>query len=243
MISFCVTNYNRYELLIESFIDLIDDDRISEIVISDDCSDSNLYKMLEERVKQWPKVKLFRNAVNIDCYRNKREAVSRATNEWVILADSDNVFDKKFVDVLLNRYFIPDLGIYEFNSRIFTPSFARPHFNFSNFTGFNINKYNVSEYVNDPTFQTMLNAANYFVNRDEYLRVWDGSINPVTSDSIYMAYNWLKAGNSIYVVPGLEYSHRVDNHGKEERSHYAKKFRETPRGLHEDILNKIKAMR
>lgn len=234
-ISLCLTNFNRYELLINSFIDLVDDDRVSEVVISDDHSDPAIYKLVEDRVKEWPKVKLFRNAVNLDCYRNKREAVSKATNEWVILADSDNVFTKEFVNVLYSHEWP--------KKEILQPCFARPHFNFSKYEIHGIFSKNVAQYMNDPTFQTMLNACNYFVNRDEYLKVWDGSVNPVTSDSIFMAYNWLKAGNSIYVVPGLEYEHRVDNHGKEERSHYAKNVRSTPRGFHEDIINKLKAMR
>jgi glycosyltransferase involved in cell wall biosynthesis len=239
MVSLCLTNYNRYELLINSFIGLVDDDRVSEVVISDDCSDPAIYKLVEDRIKDWPKVKLFRNAVNLDCYRNKREAVSKATNEWVILADSDNVFTKRYVDSLYARE-----SIYPFSRHeILTPSFARPHFDFHRYIGYNITKESVGYSMEESTFQTMLNACNYFVNRDEYLKVWDGSVNPVTSDSIFMAYNWLKAGNSIYVVPGLEYEHRVDNHGKEERSHYAKNVRSTPRGFHEDIINKLKAMR
>lgn len=244
-ISLCVTNFNRYELLINSFIDLVDDDRVSEIVISDDCSDPAIYKLVEDRVKEWPKVKLFRNAVNLDCYRNKREAVSKATNEWVILGDSDNVFTKEFVDILpvFRPKSIP-LALLPLTGKcLFQPSFAKPHFNFKGFEDRTITQHNVWHTMNDPTFQTMLNACNYFVNRDEYLKVWDGSVNPVTSDSIFMAYNWLKASNSIYVVPNLEYEHRVDNHGKEERSHYALKHRMTPRGFHEDIINKLKAMR
>lgn len=238
-ISLCVTNFNRYELLINSFIDLVDDDRVSEIVISDDCSDPAIYKLAEDRVREWPKVKLFRNAVNLDCYRNKYEAVKRASNEWVILADSDNVFTKEFI----NSIFSIDHQWVGSRKVIYQPSFAKPHFDFKKYSTLLLHSSCVGRYMDDPTFQTMLNAANYVVNRDEYLKVWDGSVNPVTSDSIFMAYNWLKAGNSIYVVPSLEYEHRVDNHGKEERSHYAKNVRATPRGFHEDIINKLKSMR
>src|SRR3989304_7109193 len=236
MITLCLTTYNRTQLLFNSFVQLIDDDRVSEIIIVDDCSREDVYQTVVWYCKDISNVKLYRNSVNIDCYRNKREAVSKATNEWVILGDSDNVFTEDCVDHVFNMiHFAKSVNDKLSPSVLFQPSFAKPHFNFMNYAGVTYRKGNISEFISDPTFQTMLNAANYFVNRDEYLKVWDGSCNPVTSDSIFMAYNWLKAGNSIYVVPGLEYEHRIDNHGTEERSHYAKKFRETPRGFHEDI--------
>jgi len=239
MISLCITNFNRYALLIESFIQVVDDDRISEIVISDDCSDQAIYKMIEDKVKQWPKVKLYRNTFNVDCYINKQIAISRSSNEWVILFDSDNIITTDFINALYSRNSVYPFSRYE----ILTPSFAKPHFDFHRYIGSTITKGIVASCMGESTFQTMLNAANYFVHRDEYLKVWDGSVNPVTSDSIFMAYNWLRAGNSIYVVPGLQYYHRVDNHNGEERSHYAANVRKTPRGFHDDIVNKLKAMR
>jgi glycosyltransferase involved in cell wall biosynthesis len=235
MITLCLTTYNRTQLLFDSFVQLINDDRISEIVISDDCSNEDIYQTVAWYCKDIPKVKLYRNTVNLDCYFNKRRSISLATNEWVIIGDSDNIFTKEYVDHLFTHDWL--------KNEILQPCFARPHFDFTKYGTHGIVKGNVAQYMHDPTFQTMLNAANYFVNRDEYLRVWNESVNPVTSDSIYQAYNWLNAGNSIYVVPGLEYYHRVDNHGKEERSHYATKFRSTPRGFHEDIVNRLKAMR
>ena len=79
---------------------------------------------------------------------------------------------------------------------------------------------------------------NYFVNRDEYLRVWDGSIDPVTSDSLYQNYNWLNGGNSIYVVPNLTYEHRVHS-----GSHYQNNVRRTPQGFHDSIIEKLKNMK
>jgi len=112
-----------------------------------------------------------------------------------------------------------------------------PHFDFTKYQGIVFSKDNVSKYIDDVTFQTMLNAMNYFVNRDEYLRVWDGSIDPVTSDSIFHNYNWLKAGNSIFVLPGLTYEHRVH-----EQSHYKNNVRRTPKGLNKNIIEKINGL-
>lgn len=231
MISLCLTTYNRTDLLYESFRQLINDDRVSEIVIVDDASSDEVYHTIAWQTKSLPKVRLYRNENNLDCYRNKKRAVELAMNEWVIVADSDNTFTKEYVNALFSMDAWASKTVYQ-------PSFAKPHFNFTAYEGLDIDKTNVAKYMGDSTFATMLNAMNYFVNRDEYLRVWDGSVDPVTSDSIFQNYNWLKEGNSIYVVPGLSYDHMVH-----EQSHYRLNFRRTERGFHESIVQKLKDLR
>jgi glycosyltransferase involved in cell wall biosynthesis len=238
MISVAIPTYNRVELLFESFAKVLDDPRVSEIVIVDDASDAHIWQEINELwMFAHPKIKLFRNEKNLDCYRNKREAVSKATNEWVILLDSDNVIGVDYLDAVM-RY-VDDSN----KDTIMQPSFAMPHFDFRSFSRQSFDHYNVAGNMVFTNFETMLNACNFVVNRDEYLRVWDGSVDPVTSDSIYFNYKWLEAGNSIYVVPGMHYEHRVNNHGKEAKSHYMENHRRTKRGFHEDIVQRLKSMR
>lgn len=229
MISICITTYNRDSMTVDSFSQVHDDPRISEVVIVDDHSNVEIFNLLAQKLEPYSKARLFRNAVNLDCYRNKREAVSKASNEWVILLDSDNVIDKSYLDHLPK---FPEKNF------VYQPEYAKPHFNFKNFSGMTITKHNVGHNMADSSFQTMLNAMNYFVNRDEYLHVWDESIDPVTSDSLYQNYNWLKFGNCIYVCPELQYGHTIHN-----GSHYRLNVNRTPRGFHEDIINKLKLMK
>lgn len=219
-------------MLFESFAKVINDDRINEIVIVDDDSEEPIWQSLSIMLENIPKIKLFRNKYNMDCYRNKREAVSKASNECVILLDSDNIIDTDYLDSIT-------LNLPKDSSKcIFQPSFAKPHFNFSEWEGIIFSKYNIAQYVVYPTFQTMLNACNYFVNRDEYLRTWDGSVDPVTSDSIYFMLKWFEAGNYMYVVPGMEYEHRVHD-----GSHYRNNVRRTSIGFHESILERLKKLK
>lgn len=234
MITLCLTTYNRTDLLFESFKQVIDDDRISEIVIVDDHSTMEVFNTVSEYCGHIPKVRLYRNERNLDCYRNKREAVSKASNDWVILFDSDNILTKDYMDAL----FAIEQDWIAPNNIIYQPAAARPHFIFRQYSGLIIEKYNVSLHMDESAFSTMLNAMNYCVNRDEFLRVWDGSVDPVTSDSLYQNYNWLKAGNSIYVVPGLEYEHRVHP-----GSHYQNNVRRTPHGFHDSIIQKLKDLK
>jgi glycosyltransferase involved in cell wall biosynthesis len=232
MISLCIPTHNRTGLLFDAFREVVADDRVSEIVIVDDASDDEIFTTVAWFCKDIEKVKLYRNEKNLDCYRNKREAISKATNEWVIIFDSDNVITKSYIDRIENLY-VAGLN----QNTIYHPSFAEPNFNFTTYEGLLFNKDNVSRYMHDGTFQTMLNAMNYFVNRDEYLKVWDGSVDPVTSDSIYQNFNWINSGGSIYVVPELKYMHRVHS-----GSHYQNNVRRTPRGFHDEVVNKLKQL-
>lgn len=232
MITLAITTYQRTNLLFESFKQVLDDDRISEIVIVDDRSTDDVWKFICEetdKINHNKKIRLKRNHSNLGCYHNKRKAVASASNEWVILLDSDNVITKGYIDKTENR---------RGNETIISqPCFAKPNFNFALYESLTISHRNVHEYADQSTFTTALNAMNYFVNRAEFLRVFEDRPEPWTADSILINYNWLKAGNSIYFCPGLEYEHRVH-----EGSHYKEHHRKTG-NLFNEIVNKLKAMR
>lgn len=230
MISACFTTYQRTDLLFEAVEPFLKDERITEIVISDDHSTEEIYSTICWKYNGIDKVKIFRNEVNVDCYRNKKLAIERATSNEVFILDSDNVFSKEFIDRALQPRHIFE---------ILQPEFARPHFDFTKYRGLTITKENVAQFFGEnDNLGTALNAMNYFVNRESWLSVWDGSIDPVTSDSLYQNYNWLKAGYSIFIVPGMQYEHRVHP-----GSHYQQNVRRTPSGFHDSIIEKLKQMR
>jgi len=227
-ISICIPSWNRYQLTIDSVIQVIDDSRISEIVIVDDCSTNGEGVRLQESYSGNPKVKFYTNPVNLDCYRNKHEAVHKASNEWCILFDSDNVLTTQYIDTL---FAISDWD----KQTIYQPSFARPHFDFRPHAGITFTYENIADYIHT-NVMTAMNAMNFFINRSEYLRVWDGSIDPVTSDSIYFNYCWLLARNKFYITPGLEYDHLVH------RGHYQDNVHRTG-NFHNELLEKIRHIR
>lgn len=230
MISAVFTNFNRTDLLFQAIEPFLNDDRISEIVISDDHSGDDIYQTIVWKYNGIDKVKIYRNERNLDCYRNKRKAVELATSDWVLILDSDNIFSTAFINIIFSQSSWNKTWAY-------APEFAKPHFDFTQLRGVAISKNNIRTYLPNGNCSTMLNAMNYFVNREEYLRVWDGILDPVTSDSLFQNYNWLMGGNTIYVTPGLQYEHRVH-----QGSHYQQNIRRTPSGFHESILNKLRAL-
>lgn len=203
MITLALTNYNRFELLLRSFSHFLGDPRVTEIVISDDKSDPMIYYKLKTYVENdsTRKIKLFKNEKNVGVYVNKKLSVARSTNEWVIIGDSDNIYYKDYLDKIFEQQWEPHT--------IFAPDFAKPNFSYQTFSDMTVNKGNVASLMDQPMFSTMLNTFNFFVNRKEYLKIWDPSIEPVTFDSLYFNYCWLKAGNNIKVVKGLQYDHTV----------------------------------
>lgn len=223
-ISLCITTWNRDSMTFDSFRHVLNDDRISEIVIVDDCSNERVYQNLVFMCNGLEKVKIFRNEKNLGCYHNKRRAVELASNEWIILFDSDNTLNTKYLDS------IPE----ELSSAtIYQPEFARPHFDFRKYSNHVFTKENAKNYSVQDTFTTMLNAMNFFVNREEFLKVFDtNKTEPWTADSIYFNYLWLKAGNSIFVTPGMQYDHLVHN-----GSHYKNNVHKTG-----NFFNEVKQM-
>lgn len=235
-ISLCLTNYNRVELLFQSFGQVLDDDRISEIVISDDYSEIELYEQVKGIISALNplhnnKIKLYRNEVNLDCYKNKRQAISLASNDWCIIFDSDNILNKQYIGRLYQ--------INKWNKEtVYCPTWAQPTFDYRAFEGLLIDKYNVAVYADAPMFLTALNTMNCFVNKNSFLSIWVENIEPVTCDSIFVNYNWLLNGFKILFVDNLYYQHLIHS-----GSHYRLNVSRTPNGMAEEIEQKIKSLK
>jgi glycosyltransferase involved in cell wall biosynthesis len=222
-------------MLFESFAKVIDDPRISEIVISDDASDMPIFQQVKGTVSAMNamynnKIRLYRNLTNADCYVNKMTAINLATNDALIVLDSDNVIDKSYLDAL---YSIP-----LWNPRLaYAPSFAKPLFDYRPYEGEIFDRRNIAHFIDKPMVSTCLNTMNYFVCRTEYLKVWQRDIDPHTADSILQNYNWMAAGYGIFIVPGMHYEHRVHD-----GSHYKINNHKTG-DLYKWIEEKIKALK
>lgn len=207
MISVAITSYNRDTMTHNSFKRVVDDHRITEIVIIDDCSKIEIYESLQAMAVD-EKVKLYRNPFNLGCYHNKRKAVELCTNDWVILLDSDNELGPDYMNAINTVYFDSNV--------LFAPDFARPHFDYTSFSNEIITKENVNNFIGRNNFDCLVNTCNFLVNREEYLKVFDKEQEePWTADTLYFNFCWLQADNKIKVVEGMQYEHLVHD-----ESHY-----------------------
>jgi glycosyltransferase involved in cell wall biosynthesis len=208
-IAIALTSYNRSDLVREAIANVADDERIAEIVISDDCSDPQDFEQLGELAAMLgPRVRLFRNPINYGGFKNKIIALSHCTSTWAVLLDSDNVLPRSYLDKL---YTLPEWRI----DTIYCPDFARPGFNFAPFAGMAIDADTAVDLLSDETlqspFRTLLNTGNYFAPAKELTALLTPVRNaPVRAAcSIAAVYQWLSSGRRLQVVEGLEYYHRV----------------------------------
>jgi len=203
-ISVCIPYYNRADLVLETIRPLLTDDRIDEIILCDDCSpQTDFNQLLNNAGSLGNKVRIVRNLENHHNQHNKRNALSFAKNEWVLLLDNDNVARPDMID----KFFAFQEKLNP--ETIYHPAFASPNFDYRIFNGHTISLENVNNYTQHPIFVTLCNTNNYFVNRDQYLRVYQYNQSVRGADGIYFTLLWLKAGNSIKIVDNMEYFHRV----------------------------------
>lgn len=201
MISICLTNYNRTDSLMRSFYKVWEDERINEIVIVDDCSSEETTNYLLEHLFGKPKISIYLNNENIGMSQNKARAISLATNDWCIILDSDNILDKTYLDQLFRLQWQDDT--------IYAPDFARPNFNFQEYSGRQFSKHNLKRWAKTRNWELIMNTCNYFVNKNEYAKVYQFNPEMKGTDTAWFNYLWFQAGNKFQVVRGMQYEHTV----------------------------------
>lgn len=199
-LTLAITTWNRYEMLLESFAGVIDDPRIDEILIMDDCSEVEYWNKIKELPKFNPKIKVVRQLENRGMSVNKRDAVFNSKNDWVILFDSDNIIGKDYLNAIEKARLIPAV--------IYCPSFAKPNFDYRAYENMMFDKVGKPP-LNEPMCNCLFNTCNYVVNRNSYLEVWQENKEMRGSDTIWFNYLWMKAGYYFAVIPGMHYIHRV----------------------------------
>lgn len=191
-----VTHYNRSALLKQCFPDLVG--KVNEILIYDDCSTKE--EIREVVNNHYFHAKIRGNVQNMGMSRAKADAVNHSQNNWVILFDSDNIIKEDYLKAIPKRL---DPNV------IYCPSFARPDFDYRPFEGVLLNRETIKPFLNKPMFDCHLNTANYLVNRKVYMKNYRFNPDVKGNDTLWHAYNHLANGGSFFIVPGMEYFHRV----------------------------------
>ncbi len=201
-IGICLTTKNRFDFTVKSFEKVLDDERIADIVISDDASDDDSYYKLDRLFENNPKVRLYENYETLGVYHNKHQAIQLSDMKWNILFDSDNVLDKSYIDTIFN---LPD---WEENVA-YCPDYARDALDYQHFAGVKITAQNAGNYIDQRNGGSLFNTLNYFCNRDFFLKVFDPTQNPIAADSIMYNYLYLINGGAMDVIKGLQYYHTI----------------------------------
>lgn len=214
LISVAIPHYNNSRFMNETLQYIISDDRISEIIICDDVSKD--IQDLETLIKELncQKITLYKNNINLGCYHNKLESISKCSNDWAILLDSDNVINTEYIDTLFN--------IENWDSKfIYSPSFAKtfpgeisPYLNYESYVNKTISKDDYLANFDLINFQCLINNCNYFLPVKEYnncMAQYSSQYDRTFIDSLDSAVlftDWICNNNYVTIVKGLEYNHR-----------------------------------
>ncbi|WP_439699170.1 glycosyltransferase family 2 protein [Mucilaginibacter sp. AW1-7] len=113
LVSILIPVYNR-ETLVGKAIDcsLSQTYKNIEVIVIDNCSTDNTWKVLGEYAGKDPRVRIFRNAENLGPVGNWMECIKQSKGEYVKFLFSDDWFDddyiEKTIDYLENN---PDVGL------------------------------------------------------------------------------------------------------------------------------------
>lgn len=221
MFTLCIPTMDRFDnFLSKNLPKYLTNELISEIIITDE--NGNDVNKIKNTFSN-DKLKLFINEQRLGPFSNKISACSKASNEWIVLIDSDNFADNNYF--LVAKKYIDD-NIREEKNIILAPSFAKPNFNYSHLAGFIYKKGNFhnnknleSSLINtsySPS-TTLMNTGNYIINKYliDNLNLSNETENIKMSSACDVIYfNTLlfeQLDLNLHVVTNLEYEHVVHN--------------------------------
>lgn len=93
MISIIMPAYNS-EKYIGKAIDSVLKQTYSdyELIVIDDCSTDNTYKIIQTKAKEDMRIHIYQNTENVGVSKTRNRAVSLANGEWIAFLDSDDIW-------------------------------------------------------------------------------------------------------------------------------------------------------
>jgi len=214
MFSLCIPTIDRFDLFLKGYLkEYIDNNLIDEVIITDE--NGNDIEKIKQFYPDNTKLILIKNEKRLGPFLNKLKACKIAKNEWIALIDSDNFANKDYF--LIAKKYI-DENINNQKNIILAPSFAKPNFNYSQFSGIVFKNGYFKDNKNiQYASTTLMNTGNYIINKYivDNLNINNEMDNISQSSSCDVIYlNTLlfeQLDLNLHVVPSLEYEHVVHN--------------------------------
>lgn len=103
-ISVAIATYNGEKYIKEQLDSILAQTHpVDEIIIVDDCSSDETWKILIEYVANNSKIKIFRNETNLGGTKSFEKAIHACSGDYIALADQDDVWLIEKIAILLNQ--------------------------------------------------------------------------------------------------------------------------------------------
>jgi|APGre2960657404_1045060.scaffolds.fasta_scaffold09800_5 hypothetical protein len=198
-----ITTMNRFSVLKETLPFHSSIPEIDEIVINDDGNGDY------EQIKNLniPKVKCFKNEKNLGVFRNKMKTLSLASNDWIILLDSDNKLDQKYIDSIKNINLDENV--------VYCPTFAMPELNYEILNNTYVTKNDFLSLLSRRVYDAAFNTCNFLISKkvaNSLLKESEDYISkynyiPNAHDSVAINYLILKNNFKLYFLKDMHYYH------------------------------------
>jgi len=210
-ISVAIPHWNRGALIHRPLWNIVNDERIEEIVIVDDGSSELEFSLLVQNIALYDRrkvVTIHRREENRGVLFTKLECVEKTRGSWMVLLDSDNTLLPSFLDALTTLTVL-DPNIF------YCSNWAIPYFSFFQVAGELIDFQKACRLIQKGTLKriSLLNDGNYFFHRMTYLAQL-GALRDIgndVADVILANYYWLSKGGALQVMNHAHYFHRIDS--------------------------------
>lgn len=222
MFSLCIPTIDRFDEFLSKYLPhYVNNPWVNEIVITDE--NGNDAKKIQTAFSENNKIKMFVNENRLGPFLNKLKACSLASNEWIVLMDSDNFASVDYffkAAEFINKNIQADQ-----KNVILAPCFAKPHFNYSHLNGFVYEKgtfqsNNVKEKQKISHMykhsECLMNTGNYVLNKflidnlDLSTEKDNSNYFRTPCDVLYLNTLLFEQLNlKMYIVPDLVYDHIV----------------------------------
>lgn len=105
LVSICIPAYNAAPFIEETINYWLNQThQNTEIIICDDCSTDDTYKIAFKLAENEKRIKLFINEKNLGIGPNWNETYSKVTGDFVIIANADDIYEPKIIEEALAKF-------------------------------------------------------------------------------------------------------------------------------------------
>jgi len=102
-VSIITPSYNNAKYISQAIESVIKQTFISwEMIIIDDCSTDSSWEIIKQYAKQDKRIKYYKNNKNYGAGITRNKAIKFASGEYIAFLDSDDIWDKKKLEVQIN---------------------------------------------------------------------------------------------------------------------------------------------